>query len=570
MKLRVVVSLALSAVLSAMLVACGNGDKSATAVSQSDLLKYVPADSPYVFANSRPLPSELMDKLLLNAAVEFDQASKQIQASLDEQQQQQAESEKLNKLLKAVLAELEGKISADGLASLGFPVSGKSLLYGLGALPVGWTEIADRQKVEALLSRIEQRSGMTAEQKVHGAINYRRFDLDEIVGVLAVSDNYLIAAVLPAGSETELLPAVLGEQMPETSLADSGAFQQMLNANGYAGYGDGYIDTVQFTDMALGDSTGINAQIWQALAAEPLELTPECSQLAKGLARSIPRWSFGFTEASAQVYKVKSVIETSPRIAEYLQKIAAPVPGLGLDNAAMFTLGMGVSMPEMRDGMRAALLDIQQRGKGCEWIDEQELTQMMQAMDMAFNPMISGLKGFYLLLEDLQFNDYSMQPEAIDAQLLLAVNDPRGVFAMMGMLNHQFTQLQVPSDGTPVLLPLDGMAPTAPPTYVAIKDQALVFTTAADAVASSSNMFSAALATPAPVLAVSYNAAKLLNRAEKAAESVLQSMGDSPDAAEARQAYDSFRNSAQTYEQVSFLVNGTEKGLVIEQQVKLR
>ena len=31
--------------------------------NSADLLKYIPADTPYVFASTEPLPSELADKL---------------------------------------------------------------------------------------------------------------------------------------------------------------------------------------------------------------------------------------------------------------------------------------------------------------------------------------------------------------------------------------------------------------------------------------------------------------------------------------------------------------------------
>ena len=574
MSLRTFIGLALGVMLSAILVACGESDREEKAVSkaveQSELLQYIPADTPYVFTNSRAMPDELMEKLLQGAAIEFENASQQIQLQLNEHPAEAPEDEKLEALIKAILDELEGKISVEGLASLGIPVGGKSALYGLGILPVARAEIEDQQKVEAFLERIEQRSGLTAEQNTDGATSYRRFDLDDLVGILAVTEKYLVAALVPTSSEAEVLPLVLGEQKPTSNLADAGTFKNMLLANDYVGYGDGYIDLVQFTEIALGESEGVNARIWQALSTEPVAFTPECSRFARSLAQSVPRWSFGFTEANAEAYKIKSLIETSPEIAGRLQKIAAPVPGLGLDSEAMFSFGMGLSTPEMREGIKAALLDIQQRGARCEWIDQQELTQMMQVIDMAFNPMMAGIKGFYLLVDDIQFNEQSMEPEAIDAQLLLAVDDPRGVFGMMGMLDHRFTQIQVPDDGTPVLLPMEGLAPTAPPAYVAIKDRALVLTTAADAVSSSAKMFAAALAAPAPVLAIRYNAAKLLSRTEGVAETVLQSMGDTEDAREAREAYESFRSSAQTYEQVSLLVNGSEKGLVMEQAVKLR
>jgi len=63
-KTKVVLSILAS---SFMFVACDKSDDEAakgTVLSSNDtILQYIPADTPYVFANVAPLPDELMDKL---------------------------------------------------------------------------------------------------------------------------------------------------------------------------------------------------------------------------------------------------------------------------------------------------------------------------------------------------------------------------------------------------------------------------------------------------------------------------------------------------------------------------
>jgi len=280
--------------------------------------------------------------------------------------------------------------------------------------------------------------------------------------------------------------------------------------------------------------------------------------------QSVPRITGGFSEVSESSYSMKAVFETSSDIAARLQRFASPVPGLGVSSDAMLSLGLGLNLPELRDGLKAAMSNLIEQGKGCEMIDEQEITSSMQGLDMMFNPMVTGLKGFNLQVNDLVFEQQSMKPKTVDAQLLLAAEDPRSVTGMLGMLSHKFTQLQIPDDGTPVALPLQDLSPDAPVTHIAIKDKALVVTTGDDAGKMSAAAFSAPLASPAPLFALNYNGAKLLDRLSAVEEQIMQSMQGDEDM---QAGYQAFKDSSEIYGLISLKVTGTDKGLMINQKV---
>ncbi len=556
-------------VLTLSLASCGDSQEQAVqeaeeAVAESALLAYAPADTPYVFTNSRPLPRGLIEKMLVNANVELQTADKDLQQLLTSEEFKSPQEKQFVALLQAISAELKGKMSADGLASLGLLIDGKNLVYGMGVLPVIRTEISDAQKVEELIARIEQRSGLTAAQQKLGEQSYRRFDFEQLVGIMAISDKYLIAALLPVKAEADMLPLVLGDEMPSPSLADTDTFKQLVKDNAYMGYGEGYIDLVKFTEIALGESQGVNEMIFTALDGVPPELSPACSTMIKNLVQSVPRITGGFSEVSENSYSMKAVFETSSDIAARLQRFASPVPGLGVSSDAMLSLGLGLNLPELRDGLKAAMSNLIEQGKGCEMIDEQEITSSMQGLDMMFNPMVTGLKGFNLQVNDLVFEQQSMKPKTVDAQLLLAAEDPRSVTGMLGMLSHKFTQLQIPDDGTPVALPLQDLSPDAPVTHIAIKDKALVVTTGDDAGKMSAAAFSAPLASPAPLFALNYNGAKLLDRLSAVEEQIMQSMQGDEDM---QAGYQAFKDSSEIYGLISLKVTGTDKGLMINQKV---
>jgi hypothetical protein len=559
--------------LALSLASCGDSkDKQEQAaaqesVAESALLAYAPADTPYVFTNSRPFPRSITEKLLANANADLARADKELQEAIATEELDTQEAKQLMVLFQAVTAELQGKMSADGLESLGLLIDGRSLVYGMGMLPVVRTEIGDSQKVQDFISRVEQRSGMTALQQKQGEQSYRRFELEQLVGIIAVTDKYLVAALLPAKAEAELLPLVLGEKMPSPSLADNDTFKQLVKDNGYLGYGEGYIDLVRFSEIALGESQGVNALIFSALDGVPAELSPACNKMVKGLVQSVPRIIGGFTEVSESGYSLKGVIETSTDIAARLKRIASPVPGLGIDNDAMLSLGLALNLIELRDALKSGMMSVQQQGKGCEMVDEQEITQSMQGLDMMFNPMVTGLKGFNLQVNDMVFDPQNVTPKSVDAHLLLAADDPRSVSGMLSMLNHKFTQLQIPTDGTPVALPLEELSPDAPATYIAIKGKALVVSTGGDAKSKSATAFMAPLASPSPMFALNYNGEKLLERLSAVEDQIMLKIEGDEDMLA---GYQGFKNSSKTYGPISVAVTASDKGLVIEQKVMLR
>ena len=562
----------IAGVLAIGVAGCSDSDKAEKAaakeaVAEFNLLAMVPADTPYVAASSREMPLGLSEKVLMASGLGINDGS--LRKELASMDADASDTEKsMNKLLDALLAELEGKMNAKGLESLGLPINGRSLIYGLGILPVAWAEILDAQKVEAFLSRVEERSGMKADKATRGDISYRRFVMDDLVGILAVNKDHLIMAVLPVKSEAEMLPMVFGETKPAESLAN-GKFKDFTTQREFLGYGDGYVDLVRFAEMALGESQGINADVLNALGVSPSDLSPACRTFVKTTIQSVPLISFGFTDVTDSRYAVKATVETSPGVAAWLQKMASPVPGVGVDDGGLLSFGAGFNLPQIRDGVKAMLRNFAETGKGCELVDEEGLTQAMQGIDMMLNPMLAGIKGFNLTVNDVEVDPQTMSPKSVDAQLLLAAADPKGMFGMLGMFNPQLAQLDIPTDGTPVKVPLETMSPMAPPTYAAIKGETLALKVGEKAPDGIDKVLSAPLAKVPPMLSVSYNAGKLFDVVGPPMKSMVDSM-QGEEAADMQSAYDSMKAAANIYGKIDFRMLGTDKGMEFDTVVDLK
>ncbi|WP_456375173.1 hypothetical protein [Thiolapillus sp.] len=540
------------------------------AVKEFSLLGLVPADSPYVMVGSRRMPVALSEKMVRAAAGDIDNGNvrKMLAASMEDDAVDE-KTTKIFKLMDAVLSELEGKMNAEGFRSLGVPINGRAMFYGLGVLPVLWLEVEDPVKFEALLSRIEEKSGLKSEKLTSGEINYRRFAMDKLTAVLGVKEDWAVLALLPASSEKELLPLAFGEKRPEKSLQDTGSFKTFVEKRHFLGYGDGYVDLVRLAEMSLGEAQGVNAQVLQAIGADPKDVSPACRSFIKTTVQSVPLISFGFSEATESRYTIKAAVETSPGVAAWLKKMTAPVPGVGMDSNAMLGFGMGLDLPQVRDGFKAMMRSFIENGKDCEMVDKDALTQTMQGMDMMLNPMFAGIKGFDLAVNDLEIDPQSMSPKAVDAQLVVASVDPKGMFGMLGMLNPQFAQIDLPVDGSPVKLPVEGMAPMAPPTYAAIKGEVLALKLGGTAPDGIDRLLDAKTAKTPPMLAISYNPEKLFKAVAPGLKNMMESMqGD--DAEELKSAYQSLQSAADIYKYGQFRMLGTDVGMEFVSTAELK
>ena len=555
----------LASILLLAISGCSEGDKGRRAVAKFQLFAQVPADSPYVAASSRPLPEALSKRMLRAASLQQDSRASSLQIKM--KQAEDPGKKRFLRLMMAVNEELRGKLTPEGLDSLGFPLNGRSLVYGLGLLPVAWIEIEDGERVNALLDRVEQRAGEPSKRLKLGQTNYRRFDFGELSGIAAVKDSYLVIALLPAAGEAPLLPLALGEKKPEKSLADTGGFADFTESRGFKGYGEGYLDLERLVEMFLGEASGTNAQALVALGVKPAVVSPGCRKLARYLAQSMPRISFGYTEASARGYSAEATLETTPAVGQWLEQMASAVPGLGRSTDATFSMGLALNLPRLREGLKAVLGAILEQGKECEKVDREELGRSLQSVEMMLNPMLAGVKGFDLVLDEIQVDPDTLEPRSVRARLVVAATDPRGIFGMAAMLNPQLATLQIPPDGTPVALPLKQTLPTAPPGWVAIKGEALGLFFGARAPENAAGLLSEPPASPHLLFALNYDVKKLLAQIGPSLERTMQTM-QGEEAEDAREVYEAIRQTASLYDRFGFSISGEKRGLVMRGRVE--
>ena len=554
---KAVTRLAGGLVLGGVLALAGCGDQKPAA---DELLSRVPADTPYVFANLRPLPADVTAKLMamygpLIGLYRDMLARPQVGITPEEAQALQ--------LADALLAELDGNMSPEGYARLGLRTDARILMYGEGLLPVLRMELADGQKVRDLITRVETRSGLQAPKALYGDTEYRRIDWGGMRLLLAVPDNELVLALVPAGDETALLPRLFGDERPATTLAQSGEFQGMLASHDFPGYGDGYVDlrrlVAESKQLSAGDP---------GLAAE----ADACSDVVDGVLSNVPRLVMGVTEASTERYSVRMVAETSPAVGQVLAGLAYPVPGVGSSTDALFAMGLGVNVPRLRGALRDLLRGIAQNSGDCALVDAAAIEQAMPKLDMALGPMTAMFKGLYLELLDLKVDPATRETRDVQFRALAEVDDPRGVFAIAGMLNPELAQLEVPEDGTPMTVPAHLLPPEVPPLQVAIRERSLVLTAGGQGDTLARGLLDAKPAATPPLLSFSYNLQRmgelLKSGLDPLAMAAAAQNGESPeqnlaDLETMLKLYDPYRV-------IAINLTAGPKGLVLDETVEFR
>lgn len=552
-------------VLSMLLaVACTDKSPVESLLPERGLLSWVPADTPYVFANTRPFPSEAMDTMLNDANRSLELYRKMLNKAREDAQTMSADDARIFDVMVAFIDELDGRLSREGLTELGFNLDGLSVIYGDPLLPTGRSQISDERKFWSFVERMEQRLGTSASRGQYENLTYFRMDMGPLLFIMGTENDELLWALIPAEREPERLPKLFGDDRPADSLADSGEFADVQTLHDFPGYGAGYFDLLRLS-KALEESL-------DDLPNKHATYDAACKVFVQGLLQRMPRVVFGTTEANAELYRTRVVAETSLPIGQALTKIAYPIAGVGRPNDAIFSLGVGIDVPQLRGGLRAAMRHLAATGADCEWVDVQAIEQALPTMEMALGPMTAMFKGVYVELADLQLDDAAQLPPKVAARVLAEVDDPRGLFAFAGMLSPDLARLEVPADGSPVSVPAAFLPPGSPPLQVAIKGKSLALAAGADGDAMVRDLLETEPLSPAPMLSMTYNFERLGELMRTGSEQVAMAAATRDDRSveEIREDVNALADLYSAYSLMSMSIWANEKGLVIDQEVQFR
>lgn len=323
------------------------------ASASPSLLAHVPEDTPFVVASLEPLPDDVMRRYarLWNAAAAG------VQKAIDDVNPRTLDPETL-----ALLREIDGRLTREGLRQLGFQPDGRFVLYGIGLAPVLRLPLSDPAEVAALLSRIDEADRDPWPRVRSGGVELASLREDDATIVWGVVDRELVIAAYPTALEREILPLVTGTRLPTRSLHDAGWVEQMRRSQGLLPYGLGRIDLAEIVDAWAGRGPSLTTA-----TARAWDITSDgdaCDEAVRAAVVRAPEILFGATEMSGGRLAGRWVWTMDAALVADLAAVAGPAPSPRDEGVARVAVAFDVQAAIA--AARHFAEDLQEVAPGCE------------------------------------------------------------------------------------------------------------------------------------------------------------------------------------------------------------
>ena len=502
MKISRSILLSLTLAAGFALTGCGRQDKDTP-------LAFVPADTPYVFANIKPLPDAVsrawFDRLEpLNAALGESVAA--LRAELASHPDAAAEK------LLAMMTLAEGRLSIEGMENMGIHRDALAAFYGVNLLPVLRIELADPDAFRAFIADLEkQRGGPLPVAEIDGH-PYWRVELQAGMPalVVAILDKHLVAT-LDAGAKGPPLAEQFGLRRPAHSLLESGELTQLNRDYGFGPHGTFLFDNKRLAG-ALVAGEGRDAGLASLLAARGKTLSPACRRELAGMADAVPRVVGGYDKLEANAMTMTSVVELRPDLLQGLLPIPAPVPGLGgAGDGKGMDFGFGAKLDKLAEFLQARATAINATPYQCEWFAALNTGSGAFAQQIAGLYMAAGwFSGARVALTDLKWS--GDKPAAIEATLVIASPNPAGLIGMAQGFVPQLATLNLSptAEAQPIDLgPLAGgiLSANSRSAFIAVREGGIGIAIGANARQSVVEQLTAKASAPPPLLHIGYDGA---------------------------------------------------------------
>ncbi|HET6629446.1 MAG TPA: hypothetical protein VFG91_06705 [Woeseiaceae bacterium] len=567
-------------VLPLALIACSDKPQDGL-TSEEGILRYVPAETPYVFAATKRIPDDVREKLGASTGEVMQAYRKLVQAAIEQAPEdggQAGLNADARQRFAAIIDEVAGMITPEGIPAAGIDKNSVAAFYGVGLLPVFRVTLSDGALFNETFAKLEERAGEAMDVATIDGHSYRYAGDDNGRFIVAVIDDQLVATFVPARLPDDLLKSVLGLTLPATSIADSGALAKLAETYGYLEYGLGMLDIERIAAAFLDEQSGINQWLLEATEHDTKALTDVCKTEIRAMAGIVPRVVAGYTELSTENIRTKSVFELRPDLAAGLQKITAPVPGLGQEQGGLFSFGMSLDMAAAREFYAARLDAMEADPYECELFADLQagVAKGRAALQQPLPPVVYGIRGFVTVIDDIQGLDIEKKqpPTKIDMRFLLATDNAQGLLAMGAMFSPEIASLNLQPDSKPVKLDIPALASTVDAAYIAMSEDALALSVGSGSETRLTDMLNATSAQPPPFMSMDMDAGRYYGFLGDAIASNTAkpddagaAEGPSPEMLQA--TGDMMESFEKLFSRVSFEIKFTERGIEIPSSMSL-
>lgn len=453
------------------------------ALSGPDILRVVPADTPYVYAALEPLAREQLDRLFREHRPRLARtlASRAATASRSPGE----------RLLYTLLGELEPYYSVEGLDRLGFGHTGASVVYGLGLIPALRLELVAPDKVAAFLDGVVAKAGVPVARETLGDHRYVVFRDRGGAVAWSVDGNALVATVAPASLLPDVLPLLFADRRPARSLAETNAVPALARAYGLSPLQVVSIDFSRILALLLDPREELDRKLLAAVGFDVAAFDSACRSELAAIAAEAPRLVLGMEEMSSSRSRYRITLELSPRLVKLLGALRAPAAGAGAPlGTALARIGVAADVRRAVDLAKLWSFAVRTSPYRCVLLDglNRLAGELAREVDAPLPAWLEPVRGASLVLYDASFAH-------VRGYGIVTAADPLQVVATLTALVPSLRGVHLPPDGTPVALP-GGVGPI---DHVAVKGN-VIGVSAGGAEADLARAVAAPVAPHAPLL----------------------------------------------------------------------
>ena len=480
-----------------------------------DLLQYIPADSPYVFAFTKPFPEKLQAKFdpmidqtlaAYSRIISYEMSKELMEMSADENAAEDAMK------LQDTMEEFLTLFSVQGLRDAGVGRGSLMAVYGDGILPVIRIALTDVDAFSAAFDRMEAKAGEKLPVGTIGRESYRYFDIDKMRIILATIGKDAVLAMVPGTYSEERLEQTLGLSKPRNNLARSKDLRKIAKEYGFTDHLVSYIDLERMASAFLGDPQGENAELLAALEYDASELSDTCRAEFTQLAGVVPRIVLGYTEVGSAALSTNMVVELRDDIAAGLATVPAAVPGLGPELGGLFSLGFSMDPLALRNFYEARLDAMEAEPYECEHLADLQsgVAKGREALAQPVPPVVYSFRGMLGNVTGLEGMDLATEtpPTSVDASLLFAIDNAQDLVTMAAMMSPEIAALNLLPDGKSKKLDLPQLATVAQEAFAALSDKGLSVSLGEGSEQNAEAMLQADVIESRPFVSMSMDAAK--------------------------------------------------------------
>ena len=502
------------------LAGCGkSADDEGAALLASDatVLRYVPADSPYVLAALRPLPDDLLDVMepKLDRVLRSYQSLLRhtVASALREGAGDGPDAEELERIM-TVVDELTTLLSIEGLRAAGIERDATFVFYGHGLLPVLRMTLSDPAAFEAAINRVETRAGEGLSRRSIEGQAVREIEAEQVRVLFAVVDGQFVATAAPVAFDDAQLGRLLGLTLPAENVADARTLLELAERYDYTEHFVGFVDIRRLTEVFVGEPAGLDAELLEVTginAARP-PLSDVCRAEFRRVAAIAPRIAMGYNDVTTEVLATHAIVEVRDDLAAGLATLPAAVPGLGIDAGGLLSFGMSLNLRAARDFYEARLDALEAEPYECE-----QLVPLMagiaagrQALQQPVPPMVYDFRGFTAVVTSLEGMDLATNqpPTRVDGRLLLAMDNAPALVSLGQMFSPELAGLALEPNGDAVPLELPQLAALGGSAQVAMTNDAIAVSVGADDAPALERMLEAEAGAPGTLLAFGMDAGR--------------------------------------------------------------